>query len=269
MYAKILEKNGLYDASILVLKALAKIFPNLTNVDTPYTLKLQNSLTYNDLDLATDLPRNSIEAYSVSNSRNSFSSISNPEYLETLKLQGNRFSRQNHDILTKFIDEDAAPKPEENENPRKSESLCGDILKGYRSFKKFNNLAIEIQDTNEDIKSHPILSSHVIDLDKPVEFIVSSNPIFLYKIAKISSKYVINLTDGLFAIDDFLSLLKFERSSALREKLAYKSLYIKAILMTKLDYTERAKELINEISPILVSKGYPEKSKILEDLKII
>ncbi|CAG9335500.1 unnamed protein product [Blepharisma stoltei] len=265
IFAKILVKNNELDRALRVLKALAKIFPITRYAEIPFTLKLQESSTYQDLDEANNLPRNSLGVYSFSSSRNSYASISAPAYSQSYKdqVKKNTF-RRNQELLTLLIGEDA-PHPEETleSNPDLYENDELDVT----GFKKFQNLSIEFEFNNEDLQHQEIMKPMHSDNELCTEFAVSSDPIFLYKIGKIAAMHGINLMDGLYAIEDYLSLLKFEKSIAMKERAAVKALLLKFIILCQLNNIDTAAAVAAEIDPIISQVGWAKKYELFKDFK--
>ncbi|CAG9320552.1 unnamed protein product [Blepharisma stoltei] len=222
LYSKILIYNKLHSKAIFVLKCLAKVFPPMPYVELPYTKYLQKATTYEELN---SIPNGSFQAEERIDIHQNFI----PSY-----------KTWNREISVDFLDDEAAPKPIMSppvlKNKRKAIKNFSDQYGRRKTSRKFDGLSILIEeekwsdDENEYYEEKVEFSSMPKPEKEFAGFSISSNPIFLYKIAKYSAKYRSNIDDGLYAVDEFITLLKFEKDEDKKEKILKKALHWKSIL---------------------------------------
>lgn len=271
-YSKILVKNGQYTRAIILLKCFAKVFPIPPHINVPYTKKLQEAIAIQDLNQASVITRDSIELYNFGSPRNSYYNITNRQIPQSLKSIKSPFFRNNREFIFKFLDEEAAPQPEAGDivvsHEKKKVAHFSDVLKSYSGFKKFSNLAIKTEEDQdfELMDPIPIMTPTHTGKSAVSGFSVSSDPIFLYKIGKYTAQHKQNPNDGLCAIEDYLTLLKYEKKESFRENAACKALYWKAILLYDSNQIELAFEIASEILPQLQNKNFSEKYENLQNI---
>lgn len=141
-------------------------------------------------------------------------------------------------------------------------------LKMYQNHRKFSHLEIEVKNEDSEAEDGKIVEK--LEIFSPIQngnefygFSISSSPIFLYKIAKYSAKFNVNLIDGLWAIGDYVTLLKFEKNVQKRAVDTYKGLYLKCLLLFKNNQKSASFDLITQISPDLFRLNLKSKLKDL------
>lgn len=186
LYAKFMFKSCHYNKCFYVLRVLVKMLPPLPDLFLPYCTSLQQAENLQEL-------------------ANTFTSIiqdpsprSNQNYL-------------NIRDLTLKISEDA-PLPKSAVSKRKKQAAG-------KPIKAFNSLAIDIN-PDEAIEEEKIFSPHDNEINN---FCVCSKPKFLYYIAKFSSRIGRNKQEGLFAIKDYVELLKLEKDAEKQQVLVKKA----------------------------------------------
>ena len=209
IYAKILIKNNKPGKAILVLKCMAKLLPPLPFANIPYTTLLKRAKNLQDLALAYSENLVSIQTYTYSTYKNSFI---------TPMSDAREFSH-------KIIGEEAAPLPTllPKYIQRRSERIMSEKLYSLRVYKKKKTQGEDSDSDNEEKKENTILGVSIPNLTEFKSLSYCSDPTFLYKIAKIASKYNICIHDGFCAIKDYIEFLKFEKDKVKREILLEKS----------------------------------------------
>lgn len=175
LYAKFMFKSCHYNKCFYVLRVLVKMLPPLPDLSLPYCTSLQNSENLQEL-------------------ANAFTSL--------VQLPSPRPNKAFLNIrdLTLKISEDA-PLPKNPTSKRQK-------LFGGKSVKVFNSVAIEIN-SNDSSDEELIHSPHSSEISN---FCVCSKPKFLYYISKFSSRIGRNKQEGLFAIKDYMELLRLEKN---------------------------------------------------------
>ena len=218
IYSKVLVKNSKPGKAILVLKCLAKLLPPMPFVDITYTKLLQRANSMQDLTTAHNQYLESMNAYNYSTYKNSF-------IFTTYNVR---------DFSQKLVSEEAAPIPEfatKINHFRKSQrTITENILNPVRYTKR---RTVEVKDEIES-KEVTILGVSIPNLMEFRGFSICSETIFLYKIAKISLEFNINLQDGLCAINDYLELIRFEKDLTFKEKQIIKATKLKVDLLDKI-----------------------------------
>ncbi|CAG9326692.1 unnamed protein product [Blepharisma stoltei] len=269
LFAKILVKNSQVSKAIVTLKCLAKVFPILPYIEIPYTKRLKDSDTIQDISQASIIPRDSVDFYNFGSPRNSFMNITMPKNIDSIKKM--KIPHSNREFLFKFLEEEAAPQPDPSvpAHGRKKVAHFSDVMKTHKSFKKFNSLAIKTEDEEnlESMEPIPIMTPTPSGPNSLSGFSVSSDPTFLYKIGKYSAQYRQNINDGLCALEDYLSLLRYEKKESFKENAACKALYWKIILLQESNQNELAVEIINEIIPQLEKKNFKAKFESLQNIR--
>ena len=218
IYAKILVEAKKPGKAILVLKSLAKTLPPFPFVDIPYTKLLQRAKTIQDLTVAHSKIIDSYNAYSYGTYKNSFiDSESNPR----------EFSK-------KLVDESDAPgpsmSPNNKFNKRRNNRLATEKFDGNGFYQKKSAF---MEDSKQDDAKKNAMLMDISQRESPdmVEFTVCSDPIFLYKIAKVAMRYNICIQDGLCAIKDYLELLNNGRDKNKQEDRKNKALKLFTMLL--------------------------------------
>ena len=218
IYAKILVEAKKPGKAILILKSLAKSLPPFPFVDVPYTKLLQRAKTIQDLTVVHSQIIDSYNAYSYGTYKNSFiDSESNPR----------EFSK-------KLVEENDAPGPDLSPNnkfnKRRHNRLATEIFDGNGFYHKKNVFMEDIKH-DETKRNEMLLDISPRENTDMVEFTVCSEPIFLYKIAKVAMRYSICIQDGLCAIKDYLELIKCERDKNKQEDRKTKALKLFTMLL--------------------------------------
>lgn len=219
VYAKVMVKNNKPGKAILVLKCLAKVLPPLPFLEVKYTKLLQRAASIQDLTYASMQVVDSVNAYCYSSYKNSF-------------VAANVNIR---DFPQKLLVEEVAPLPiskgGKSSQARKKHRNITEFFGSPRRYGK--RKSAEIKDMKEQ-KELTILGVTIPNLSDFKGFSICSQPLFLYKIAKIAEKFGMCLQDGLYAIADYEQLLKLEKDALFKEKRRKKVLRIKQSLEGKL-----------------------------------
>lgn len=219
LYARVLVKNNKPGKAILVLKCLAKLLPPMPFVDIKYTKLLQRAASIQDLTSAHDQVVDTLNAYSYSTYKNSFM---------TTCYNVREFSQ-------KLIAEEAAPLPMSTAAKmnqfRKSQRTITEKYNNPRRYGKRKTAEFKEAEENKELTILGVTIPNLMDFKG---FSISSQPIFLYKIAKIAEKFGICLQDGLCAVVDYEQLLKLEKDALFREKQKKKVARVKNSLEKKL-----------------------------------
>ena len=211
IYAKILQKNNKPGKAILILKCIAKVLPPMPFADIPYTKLLKRARNLQELSNFDTQFVETFNAYTYSTYKNSFT---------TPMIEPREFSE-------KLIAEEAAPVPITTPRmfrERRSERTSSYKLSRLKTYHKKNEEMGEVR------KESTILGVRIPDFSKFKPLSVCSDPSFLYKIAKITINHNISLQDGIWAIKDYIELMKFERDKKRREKLMGKAKKVRAAL---------------------------------------
>ena len=219
LYAKILKKSNKPGKAILVLKCMAKVLPPIPFANIPYTNLLKRAKSIHDLAIAYSdsvvLTQTHAYTYAYSTYKNSFIT---PLY------DAREFSH-------KIIGEETAPLPMvlPKDKQRRPERLLSERVIDLKHYhKKKTHEATEFD--FEDKKDQTLLGIAIPSINEFRSLSFCSDPIFLYKISKISIQHNICIQDGFCAIKDYIELLKFEKDEIKRAKL-----------------TKKAEKIINEL----------------------
>ena len=174
LYAKFMFKSSHYNKCFYVLRVLVKMLPPLPDLSLPYCTSLQNSENLQEL-------------------ANAFTSI-----VQDPSPRSNQAFLNIRDLTLKISEDAPLPK-----NPATKRQK----LFGGQPMKVFNSVAIEVN-SNDSSDEDKIRSPHSSEISN---FCVCSKPKFLYYIAKFSSRIGRNKQEGLFAIKDYIELLKLEK----------------------------------------------------------
>lgn len=208
-YAEILLKNKKPGKAIMILKLLAKVLPPIPFANIAYTKLLQRAKNLQDLTLAHTLGLESYSAYNYSTYKNSF-------------IDG---AFEVRDFSQRLIAEEAAPLPtimEKRFKERRADRTVSERVNEFRMYKK-KKTQEDIEIGDEDKKDNTLLGVNIQPSREFKSLTVCSDPIFLYKIGKISGKHRVSLQDGICAINDFIELMKFEKDRFKRLKMLEKA----------------------------------------------
>lgn len=244
LYADILAANSQSQKAINLLKCCAKVFPPLPFAEIPYTKTLKKAKTLDDLNQASSSAIESSSSYNYTNYRNSQANILSGEYFESF-LHDNPASgiSQEGELAAKIVAED----PEDISPLERRLSMT--------ERKENKTLSNKLEDNKKNRKMP-------VNIPKPSNsqaFSVCSDSTFLYKIGKIAVVYRICIEDGLCAIHDFLTLLKFDQSNHKKEKLRLNALFYKAFLLEISFDLPKALEIMRDIKPGLEKLGKKKK----------
>ena len=180
IYAKCLEKHSRVHESLLVYKSLAQVQPIPFIPDLTYTRELQRSFTKEDLD-------NVVLRVQTKDSRYSYMNSNNTDYqIQRSKLA---FSRQ-YVALTLMGEEDE----ENDKNSDRSKTVSTE-----RSESDFIGNRVPEPLPKSRLSSVPCGDSANIG------FSVTTAYAFLYKIGKTCANFNIFISEGIYALHDFLN----------------------------------------------------------------
>lgn len=217
IYAKILVRNGKPGKAILVLKSLAKLLPPFPFVDIQYTKILQRAKSIQDLTEAHSKTIASLSAYTYSTYKNSF--------IEPF-TNTREFSK-------KLIEEENAHKMESSSKKlfqRRVYRMSTESLDSSNTY--LSSFLIKPSQEDGD-KVSPIPDINIPDSSNIENFSICSDPIFLYKIARISFMHRICIQDGIFALRDYMELIKFDKDKNQQEEHRAKALVLYSLLLEK------------------------------------
>lgn len=218
MYSKVLVKVRKPGKAILLLKSLAKLLPPFPFVDIHYTKALQRASSIHELTNAHTKVISSVNAYSFANYKNSF--------VDSF-VDCRNFSK-------KLIEED---EPDEL-SPKKYVQRRGNRLATEKLDGNFYQKKVSFDLKEEkNKKNFGLPEIKVSDNSEIMMFSICSETKFLYYIAKIAMRYNVCINDGIFAISDYLELLKFEKSSEFAEKNRQKALKLYSFLLEQVKDT--------------------------------
>ena len=174
LYSKFMFKQGHNKKAFYILRVLAKMMPPLPYVKIPYCRSLQNSETFQELEVAFT----KISDINSDDNRASF------EY----------FNRE-------MIDESPL-----SSNPKRER------IKNYqgKQYIKYHSSFIDADLT--EVNQEDLLTFQAAPDNYLAGFSICSKPKFLYYIAKFSAKAQGNSEVGLLAINDYLELMKLEKN---------------------------------------------------------
>lgn len=218
MYSKVLVKLRKPGKAILLLKSLAKLLPPFPFVDIHYTKALQRASSIHELTNAHEKIISSFNAYSFANYKNSF--------IDSFADCRN-FSK-------KLIEEDEQGEISPKKYiQRRGNRLATEKLDGCFYQKK---VSFDVKEEKNN-KGLGLPEIKVTDNNEIMMFSICSETKFLYYIAKIAMRYNVCINDGIFAVSDYLELLKFEKSKESAEKNRQKALRLYTFLLEQVKNT--------------------------------
>ncbi|CAG9320344.1 unnamed protein product [Blepharisma stoltei] len=252
-YAKLIENSNPAKA-IIILKCLAKVFPPLSHGEIPYIKAIKKAVTLSELKEVTMKIVENSSSYNYSNYKNSQVDL---QYYMKAYIPGRP---QETDITIETYST--------NDETKKF-----DLAKEIRHFstnrsltgksERYTSLTIETEFEDSETKSK---DKNAIPVETPKKgsalvFPICSNPHFLYKIAKIAVLKRVCIADGLYAIEDFLSILKHKKQKKHTEALKIKGLYWKSFLLEESFERVKALDLMRSILPGLIKYKFSEKAE--------
>lgn len=226
-YAKILTKCDSVHKAVNILKCIAKVLPPVENPEIIYTKILQKVKSIEDLEeahletaLSKDVP------YEYNNYRTSMANIFSEDYLQTIYFMNKSPYEEQVDITTQVMTYET-PGNEPDISLVKRNIQTFSTVKQAKASEKYAALTIETEFDEEDpdLQASRYLSPESVKSFQGLS--VCSDPIFLYKLGKYSAKYNCTAEDGLYALHDYVILLKSQLNtiSDQRELQEAKALY--------------------------------------------
>mmetsp|Transcript_4459 Transcript_4459/g.4299 ORF Transcript_4459/g.4299 Transcript_4459/m.4299 type:complete len:603 (+) Transcript_4459:650-2458(+) len=252
LYADILAINNQAAKAINLLKCLAKVFPPLPFAEVPYTKTLKKAKTVDDLANASATAMETSRSYNYTNYRNSQANILSGEYFESfLKEQSQPGIPQEGTLASKIVEDEAGE----------------EISPLERRLSTNENWLKSLSHKIEENRSSRKMPLEVPKQTNSVLFSLYSDPKFLYKIGKISVMHRQSIEDGLCAIEDFLTLLKFSQSNKKKEIFRLKALFWKGFLLEMSFDLPQALQIMKEIRGGLEKLG--DKRKVEKIVKFL
>ena len=124
-------------------------------------------------------------------------------------------------------------------------------------------------DMRVDLSVDVVFKKTIKEIAKRKEngFMVTSDPIVLYKLGKFVAKSKIGLDDGLAAISDFLTIQSYQigEGSEAYERLHVKALYYLGMIFSAQGKSENAYEVFHDILKTLREFNMTEKSEAAQN----
>lgn len=228
-YSKFLEKNNEVENALLILKCIGKAFPSLPYIQLPYVYRLRNAQSTEELMKLID---------------------------EDEMIFTSNTSTQPHDLMKKIL------------NVKQTESRFKlvrhwdpDYIHSHQLDHLISSLPPEFTNTSSDSISYDLEDKQItkssVDyshtLDTFEHFSLCSDESFLYEIGKLCSKHKVNISEGLLALSDYITIHIWKHTETPEEKdyAISRAEYLKALLLYhRKEYTD-SWDILKRISPKL------------------
>lgn len=224
------------DKAIPLLQCLAKVFPPLPYYEIPYTKLLIKAKTSEDI-LSAGQVSSKHPIYDFFDIKSSSTDVLNTS--SSFESQDPMAVKLRRDFTKNFIE----PSVDDI-------SVSNTLSNVYLNNQSYKNIDLTISRLSD--RGFASFASGIPTGKKVfIGFSVCSDISFLYYIGKVAMDNETSVQDGLCAISDYISLIRYEKDNKLKDIMKFKALFIKSILLILNDSSELGLNLLREIAPDL------------------